>query len=81
MQATAASSDNIPLLPALLYEGIQTSIRWHHEAEEGAKLSRTVQLFMPTLPNQDAQILISISNREGWKILHTLGILEEYEST
>lgn len=61
---------------SLVIKGIRESAQWRKEVTKNNGFTETVQLFMPAEPNQDAQVLLTVSNNRAWEMLQVLRILE-----
>jgi hypothetical protein len=76
VRATFIDASKIEDLPTLIVEGMRNSVQRRNEEENNCRLTESIQIFMPTSSDRDAQLLIQVSNRDGWDILRQLDILQ-----
>lgn len=71
-----AKREHVDNLISLAIQGTKESVQWRDEVDKNCVYTDTVQMFMPAEPTRDAQLLITISMDEAWKMLQILGLVE-----
>lgn len=69
-------SSKIEILQEMLVEGTKDSVQWKSEKNHGALLTRGIQFYIPTSPDDDAQVVIRMGNRVSWEVLRKMGLLQ-----